>query len=232
MLRFKKSRGFTLIEIIVALMIFAILAVLAHQGLAAVLDYNARSRANYSEQTDLHRASAILLQDISHLRPRVIRDRLGGQLRPYSTEDSDYEVVFTRGGLPSIAGSSLGGLQRVAYSVSEDKELIRWSWPTLDSFVEEEPRSQVLMREVNRITFEQLNVSNVYEENWPPLNSNIGLAELPRMIRVELELENGLTIERLYPGLETAPQVARQGQPGNSGQGNNGQGDSEQEEEG
>ena len=201
----KYSQGFTLLEIIVAMMIFTVLSVLAHQGLTVVLDYNSRSRDNYSEQTDLHRVSAILLQDLMHIRQRPSRDRLGGQLRPYTTEDPDYDIVFTRGGLPSIVGSSFGGLQRVAYSISEDKELIRWTWPTLDAFVDEDPRAQVIIKAVNRITFEQLNTNNVFEGNWPPLNVNIPITGLPRMIRVELELENGLTLERLYPGVEAAP---------------------------
>jgi len=206
--------GFTLIEVIVALVIFSFLSVLGYQGLVSIIDYNERSRSSYEEQNQLHKTGAILMQDLLHLRPRPIRDRLGGRERAYTTGDPDYEVQFTRGGLPSIFGSSAGGLQRVAYSVSEDKELIRWTWPILDAFGSEEPSAQVLMGTVSRLKFYQLNSRNEFEENWPPLNQNIPIDGLPRMIRVEIELENGDKIERLIPGLQSLPQQSSNNQNG------------------
>lgn len=208
--RSKYQKGFTLIEIVVALIVFAVLSVLGYQGLVSVVDYNERSRQAYQEQNQLHRATSILTQDLLHLRPRPIRDRLGGQLRAYDTNDPDYSVVFTRGGLPSVVGSSLGGLQRVAYSVSEDKELLRWTWPVLDSFTEEEPESQVLMTSVESIGFYQLNAANVFEGNWPPLNENKAIDELPRLMRFEIEMVNGDKLERWMPGVQPIPASGRQ----------------------
>ena len=209
-------RGFTLIEILVALVIFSVLSVLTIEGLSALVSYSERSRSAYQLQNDLHRSSAILMQDLLHLRPRPIRDRLGGSKRAYDTRDADYAVEFTRGGLPSFGGNNLGGLQRVAYSVSADKELLRWSWPTLDAFSSEQPRSQVLMTEVEAITFYQLNAQNDFEENWPPLNQTVAIDELPRMIRVEIELLGGAKIERLIPGIQPGSSSAGDGASGNS----------------
>lgn len=210
--------GFTLIEAIVALTIFSMLAVLGYRGLDAILEYDERSRTSYKSQDQLHRADAIMMQDLLHLRSRPIRDRLGGFQRAYTTEDPDYEVQFTRGGLPYVFGNSAGGMQRIAYSISEDNELIRWTWPTLDSFTDDEPDSQVLMESVSSLTFYQLNARNEYEENWPPLNQNVAVNGLPRMIRVEIELESGEKIERLIPGVESIPQQrGRSGNNSNSG---------------
>ena len=213
--------GFTLIEVVVALVLFAVLSVMGYQGLTAIVDYNERSRSSYARQNQLHRANAILMQDLLHLRPRSVRDRLGGRERAYSTEDPDYAVRFTRGGLPLVSGSGVGGLQRVAYSVSEDKELIRWTWPTLNVFADEKPRSQVLVESVSELKFYQLNARNEFEENWPPLNQNVPFNGVPRMIRVELQLENGYRIERLMPGLESVPLQSgndRNGSGGNRGE--------------
>ena len=213
-----RQKGFTLIEIIVALVLFSVLSVLGYQGLTSIVDYNERSRSAYSEQNQLHRASAIIMQDFLHLRARPIRDRLGGRERAYTTDHPDYAVQFTRGGMPSIVGSTTGGLQRIAYSVSDEGELIRWVWPTLDAFSSEEPNPRVLMEAVSSLRFYQLNARNEFEENWPPLNQSVAVDELPRMIRIDIEMENGNRIERLIPGLESLPQSSNANR-NNSGEG-------------
>lgn len=199
--------GFTLIEVLVALVIFAVLSVLGYQGLAAVLDYDQRSRSAYQEQMQLHRATSVLLQDFIHLRPRSTRDRLGGRNRAYQTTDPDYVVSFVRGGLPSIPGNSFGGMQRVAYSVSDQDELLRWVWPVLDSFTEVEPESSVLMNSVASFEVFQLNAANEFEGNWPPLNETVSEEALPRMIRLEITMLDGFTVERLVPGVEYVPSI-------------------------
>jgi len=205
--RVRHQIGFTLIEVLVALVIFAVLSVLGFQGLAAVLDYDQRSRTAYQEQIQLHRATAVLLQDFIHLRPRSTRDRLGGRNRAYQTTDPDYVVSFVRGGLPSIPGNSFGGMQRVAYSVSDEDELLRWVWPVLDSFTEVEVESTVLMNSVASFEVFQLNAANEFEENWPPLNESLSEEALPRMIRLEITMLDGFTVERLIPGVEYVPSI-------------------------
>tara|TARA_R110002073_G_scaffold19228_1_gene70336 strand:+ start:12 stop:764 length:753 start_codon:yes stop_codon:yes gene_type:complete len=217
MKRFRKQSGFTLIEVLVALVIFAVLSVLGYQGLAAILDYEQRSRTSYQEQMQLHRATAVLLQDFVHLRPRSTRDRLGGRNRAYQTTDPDYVVSFVRGGLPTVPGSSFGGMQRVAYSVSDEDELLRWVWPVLDSFTEIDPEPTVLMSAVDSFEVYQLNAANEFEENWPPLNETLPDDVLPRMIRLEITLSNGSRVERLIPGVESLPSAPQRGSGNGSG---------------
>jgi len=223
MKRVRKQFGFTLIEVLVALVIFAVLSVLGYQGLAVILDYEQRSRTSYEKQMQLHRATAVLLQDFIHLRPRSTRDRLGGRNRAYQTTDPDYIVSFVRGGLPTIPGSSFGGMQRVAYSLTDEDELLRWVWPVLDAFTEVDPESTVLMTDVDAFEIYQLNAANEFEENWPPLNESLTEDVLPRMIRLEITLSDGVTIERLIPGVESVPAAPQSSDESNSEDNNEGQ---------
>jgi len=205
LVRKKPQTGFTLIEVLVAIVIFSFVSVMSYEAMTGVIDYVNRSRVTYAWQNQLHRSNALIMQDMLHLRPRPVRERLGGQLHAYHTTDPDYVVQFTRGGLPSVQGSTFGGMQRVAYSVSDDSELLRWTWPVLDAFISDEPRSQVILTSVESFQVFQLNSRNEYEENWPPLNENIAIHSLPRLIRYEIVMLNGDTIERIIPGVENVP---------------------------
>lgn len=224
----KKESGFTLIEIIVALVIFSVITIACVRALTFILDYVEREQNFYQDQSHIQRTWNIVFQDLLHMRPRTERDRLGGVKRAYQTDIDEYLLLFTRGGLPPITGSE-GGLQRVAYSVDEDGQFIRWTWPSMDMYNDEEPNEQVLMGGVSQAEFWQLNASNEYEANWPPLNEQLSDDALPRMIRLVIEMETGDRIERIIPGLQMARASRTAG--GNGGGGGGGNRDDNQDRE-
>ena len=197
----KRFGGFTLIEIVVALVVFSVLSVLLYQGFSILTDYERRKRSDYDSHNELQHAWVVILQDLLHVRARPERVRLGGSTYAYHTQHPEYLITFTRGGLPLVPGAP-AGLQRVAYSLSDDGELLRWVWPTLDSFLENEPDSVTLMGGLRKLEFLHLNLANEFEPDWPPLRSSIPLHQVPRMIQVRIELSSGETYERLIPGIE------------------------------
>jgi general secretion pathway protein J len=204
--------GFTLIEMLVALAVFSILSVMAYRALDAVLALDERSSNTLASSSAKHRAMAILLQDFLHIRPRVVRDERNDYQRAYEVNE-EYAVRFTRGGLPMLA-SMPAGMQRIAYSINDDSELLRWVWPQLDSTSDVEPISQVLLTEVKEFVVAQLDGNNVFVNAWPPINEDVRLNGLPKMIRITLQFEDGDKLERLIPGVERS--VARLG--GSAGQ--------------
>jgi hypothetical protein len=72
----------------------------------------------------------------------------------------------------------------------------------------------VLLTGVEEFVVEQLDGNNIFVNAWPPINEDIRLNGLPKMIRLRLKFEDGDQLERLIPGVE--PSVARLG--GSSGQ--------------
>lgn len=197
-----KGQGFTLIEIVVALAIFSFLSVAAFVALGQILDADQRSRATMQQQGDLSRAWSILFQDLIHLRPRALRDQLGGEIYAYAAgTGSDYSVQLVRGGMP-LFSTTPGGLQRVAYDL-EDGELIRLTWPTLDALADDDPTRTPLLRSVQSVTFEQQAQNNEFYEDWPPLNLGVGATDVPRMIRVTIELDGDISFTRTIPGVSS-----------------------------
>ncbi|WP_277345636.1 type II secretion system minor pseudopilin GspJ [Pseudomaricurvus alkylphenolicus] len=205
----QSNRGFTLVEVLMVMMIFTVLAVLTYQGFSNLLDTDTRSRTQMEEQAQWQKTWALLLQDFIHIRPRPTRDQLGDYQRAYRAGDQDFNVVFTRGGYPSLPGNS--NMRRVAYSVSRDQELIRWSWPVLDGAPLAETDRHVVMNGVRSLNVEQLNLISEFEPNWPPLNTELAYDAVPRMIRVTIELESGETFQRTIPGLEHSPKSTSDG---------------------
>jgi general secretion pathway protein J len=203
----RRISGFTLIEMLVALTVFSILSVLAYRALDAVLALDERSSNTLAANSAKHRAMAILLQDFLHIRPRVVRDERNDYQRAYEISE-EYAVRFTRGGLPMLP-SMPSGMQRIAFSVNDDKELLRWVWPQLDSTSDLEPKPQVLLMGVEEFMAEQLDNDNIFVNAWPPVNEEIELDGLPKMIRLTIEFEDGSQLERLIPGVESS--VARLG---------------------
>ncbi|MEE8280787.1 MAG: prepilin-type N-terminal cleavage/methylation domain-containing protein, partial [Gammaproteobacteria bacterium] len=73
----QRPRGFTLLELLVAIAIFAVMAALAAVSLNAVVIQKALADENYRELRSLQRTVQILSDDLYQLQPRGVRGLLG-----------------------------------------------------------------------------------------------------------------------------------------------------------
>lgn len=214
--------GFTLIEVLVAVVIFALLSIFSVQGFLMVANMEQRDRELAAAEQDLHKVWSLVGQDLLHLRQRSTRDQFGTVEGAYIAGFDPYLVEFTRGGLPSLPNSP-GGMMRVAYRLSDENELIRVTWPALDGSASDEVQERVLMEGVAEVQFEQLNQNNYFEPIWPPLNVQQNTEQLmPRMIRITIETLDGLEMSRLMPGISQVTQAGGGRQRGGQGDGDEG----------
>ncbi len=187
-----KSRlqGFTLIEILVALAIFSLMAVMLFGGFIAISDQVdwSRSRANRLKQIQI--SMIYLSRDFSQLQPRPVRSELGDFKEPSLTADARniYLVTLTRGGWNNPAGIPRSTLQRVAYQL-EDRQLVRLDWQVLDRLSGTEPRRTEILDDVDEIIIRYLDEQLEWHENWPPLSSDNRIAAWIRPLAVEISLE-------------------------------------------
>ena len=204
-LRRKRCHAFTLIEVLVSLAIFAILAALAYGALGQTLD----SADLFNERMDrlqaLQRTMRLLSEDLQQLSPRPIRDELGDGLGPALDTGfaSGFALELTHGGCSNPLVLPRSTLQRSAYRI-EDDELIRYHWTVLDRTLANEPLSVTLLDGVESILFRFLQANGEWTEQWPPLNRPgiLGARERPRAVEIILTLSREGEFRRL---LEVAP---------------------------
>lgn len=213
----RKSIGFTLIEVLIAISIFAMLSIFSAQGFLLVVNMEQRNRDEVAVEQSFHKVWSLIGQDLLHIRQRPILDQLGTVSGAYMAGRDPYLVEFTRGGLPSLPVAP-GGMMRVAYRLSDEGELIRITWSALDSADIDDVQERVIMSGLAEVQFEQLNDSNYFEEIWPPLNTQGDTANLmPRMIQVSLQTIDGLEMRRLMPGIIPATTGGSGGGRGRNG---------------
>ena len=210
----RRCRGFTLVEILVALLIMAVLSVLAYNAFDGILLVEQRSKEEFLAENRRSLATSILLNDFLHLRPRPARDELGGIREAYRAPSGNYDVEFTRGGLPDFPAMQ-GGIQRVAYRVEEGR-LLRSTWQRVDSGPTPRVSDQVLADGIDDIRVEQLDSGGEFVPVWPPVNESLPVEAVPAMIRVTLRLKERGEISLLIPGPESFVGATYVGTAGNS----------------
>lgn len=202
-----REGGFTLIEVLLAVALFALIGVAGNVLLAQMININERSDGHASELAQLQRAVRAIERDSFQLVPRAVRDELGD--RRYALSGGvDWLVEFTRAGWRNPLDQNRAELQRVSYHF-EDASLVRYYWPVLDRAEDSASIKQIMLTDLEGATVEFLNDSGDSSSFWPPGNNDAGDAnELPRAMLWRIQSKRYGEIQRLIP----LPQVAKASQ--------------------
>lgn len=196
-------RGFTLLELLVAMAIFAVIGALALGGLNAVLAQQEIARRQLDRLNDVQRAVRLLTADFSQLNPRYVRDALGTPELPIVSPCTvEYLVCLTRDGWRNpFAQFPRGTLQRVQYAL-EDGKLARSYWAVMDRTLVNEPREQVLLEDVEAFEvayLDQASTTGEWSLQWPPLTSTGGASSnaVLEAVRISITLKDWGEIVRI-----------------------------------
>jgi general secretion pathway protein J len=199
----RRQRGFTLIEIVIAVMITAILFTMAYGAIQQAVGNRERLQQNSARLRAVQYTVRSLVQDFSQLAPRPVREPLGDGYQPAlvtGTNDAS-QVSLTRGGWMNPVGAERSTLQRVRYRL-DDGKLVREHWLVLDATLEPEPIKRVLLNGVRSFKLRFYSDGRNWQDSWPPASLSAARSEReqrwrPIAVEVTLELEDWGIITRI-----------------------------------
>jgi general secretion pathway protein J len=193
-----RRSGFTLVELLVALAIFAIVAGFAYRSLDAMLQTRVALEHESRKWRDVALFIGRMERDLAAVLPsRTALGPEGTILMPVSSlvqsTSSEVGLSLSRSGSP-LQENSLAAPQRVAYRL-RNNAVERLSWSGIDAAPRDEPVATPILKDVTSFTFRFLDAQGEWRTTWG-LPGNGQLLVLAA-VEVTVELASGEKIVRL-----------------------------------
>lgn len=156
--------GFTLVELLVAVLVFGLLAATAYGGLNALSAAAGAQRERSAEFADLQRAVATLDGDLRQLVARRGRDREGRPLPVLG--GTDRELLGRRAGRVNPADLPRSQLQQFAWRI-EQGALVRRSWAEVDTPPGDTATGRTVFDSVAAIELRFRDPAGTWHRQWP-----------------------------------------------------------------
>lgn len=185
--RLATNRGFTLLEVLLALLIMATLAITGYRALAGMIDGEQRLAAERERWRQLDLFFSRIEYDLGHSLPRAYRI---GQTSMPPLYLRDNMIAFTRG-VPGEAP------QRIGYRLGDGRiELL--VWPQLDAPSATAPLAYPVAEGIDRWQISLANRAGQWVERWGDPGPQLDDPPQPRGARVIVTLGDGTQIERVF----------------------------------
>ena len=204
--------GFTLVEVLVAMAITALVAIIAYTALSAALASAERLRFSTERARDIGQVMAMLARDIRQVVKRPVIDEFGQRVPAVIGGELARDMLsVTRSGWHNSTGAPRSTLQRVQWWL-EDETLWRGYFPVLDRTVGTERIETATLEAVERfevrflssLAILEVNRDDVidrrnWEDSWvADLSQPNQALPPPTAIEVTLEVSGLGEVKRLY----------------------------------
>jgi len=192
-----REAGFTLVEALVSLFVFALVA----GGCVAMLEQTVQAQGRVGDAQEelrlVQSARALLVADMTQLAPRIVRND-GDQGRVFiGVGGVQPDIRFVRAAGESGDGDQLStSLVAVEYTLDVNGRLVRRTRNVLDPGGEPDVRERTLLAGAQDVRFE-FHDGSAWREDWSSAGLLIPravaiIATLPRYGRVRLQALTGL----------------------------------------
>ena len=195
-----RQRGFTLIEILVALVVFAAMAAITWGALAQI----ARTRSALAAEQDRFAAIVRSMNDLERdLRQAIARPLRGnyGEPLPAVLGFAD-RIELSRLGYANPRAEPRSNIERVLYAL-DNQSLRRGRYAVLDRAAGSVPEWRDLLDQVAEFRLRYLGMDGNWREQWPPRDA--ALEELPQAIELRMRLDDFGELRRVLTFPSTFP---------------------------
>lgn len=195
-------KGFTLIEVMIALAIFSMISIAAYKSIDGLMRVKARIEVEDRQWQQVMLFLDRFDQDVKQHVNRPIRNASdilepGWWGQPIFTNQYGAQLSFSRFGDAQQTGY-LMDTRRIGYRLNRGAiELVQW--PSLDVTIAEKPEVFEVLENVSDLTFKYLSKDGRWMLTWPdPTSSNDPDAVFPRAVSLEITMRSGEKIQRLF----------------------------------
>jgi general secretion pathway protein J len=205
-----RRTGFTLIEVMIAMFIAAIMLAMGYSAINQASKERVNLSAKQARITEIQRGMRVVAQDFAQMVARTARDpEGGGNIQPavFATAKNNTLITFTRAGWSNPAGVQRPAEQRVRYQFI-DGSLVREHWLSVDAALNTEPRQRVVLTKIKSVELRFLDpVTRNWREDWPAVTPSgpVGPADIDQLLRTRplaiemtVVLEDWGRIQRLF----------------------------------
>lgn len=186
-----RGAGFTLVELLVALMVFGLLASIVYASLDRLSFAALGLRERSAEFAELQRAVATLDSDLRQLTSRLGRDAQG-RLMPALAGAPD-RLLTRRAGRDNPAGLPRSQLQQFLWTM-EQGQLLRNTWSDAVADPADAPSGRTVYPGLRSIEFRYMDPVGRWQQEWP---GGLPPEALPAAIEFEIQTESFGRIRRL-----------------------------------
>ena len=191
-----RSKAFTLVELLVALAIFAVLSGFAYRALDTMLQSREALERESRKWRDVTVFVGRVERDLAAVLPR--RPAVGASgvaLAPISSAidaaNGRSGLAITRSGSP-LQENALAAPQRIAYRL-EGTQVQRLAWNSVDAAPRDEPSPVPVLADVRALDFRFLDATGEWRASWGLPGS---AQTVPNGVEMRLQLASGERIVR------------------------------------
>ena len=201
----RASRGFTLLEVLIAIGITAVIGLGVWQVLSGIIQSRDRVDELAVQFDGLQRTMLFLERDITQAVNRPARDIYGDYDYALTSRENDFALLLTRQGWRNPLGIRRSNLQRVGWEYTGDTIRRRY-WVSVDQGQEDESRDALMLENVTGFRIRFLDDQQQWHDNWPDEESmasqTLGAKPdmgFPRGLEVTIEHERFGELTRTFP---------------------------------
>lgn len=188
------THGFTLLETLIALFIFSILAMMLASVLPTILHAETGTDRTSIRLRRVQLALLMLSRDIEQTVNRPILNVKGQEEAAFI--GGPHAFAFTHGGSASdLSDVPQSNLQRTQYRW-ENNQLLRITWPFLDQSPDAKPQKRALLKASQMAEFSYLDKAGKPHHQWP-LKGETN-QPLPKAVQISLTFDNWGKFKQLY----------------------------------
>lgn len=208
----KYKKGFTLVELLVAIAIFAVLSMLGWKVFDYLLKVKDRNAEHENHLFELQDAYQQILRDSLQIIPLTAND--GRELQA-ALVLNDRSFTFSKAGVSDPLKQGLSPYERIEYRFdAEQKKVYRLKYSNLNIPNRVQPISSTLLQNVDDFRVAVLNPQELsqWPENLNDPNNVNELKKLPLGVKIQLTVA-GTDYEWIYSLLNSNQLLDGQGQP-------------------